>query len=122
MLFHADFGKKINRRLANQIDSTIAAGKMVIEIRRPTSLNNKSRATITVRVPYNRPKLASGLSLRKLSDNNTFISEIMMMIDPYKTCAVALLKCSATRLVVYGNSDEKNSSSKVRPTVCLSIF
>ena len=76
MLFHADFGKKINRRLANKI----AAGKMVTEIRRPTSLSNKSRATITVGVAYNRPKLASGLSLRKLSDNNTFISETMMMI------------------------------------------
>lgn len=80
MLFHADFGNKINRRLANKIDSTIAAGKMVTEIRRPTSLSNKSRATITVGVAYNRPKLASGLSLRKLSDNNTFISETMMMI------------------------------------------
>lgn len=80
MLFHADFGKKINRRLANKIDSTIAAGKMVTEIRRPTSLSNKSRAKITVGVAYNRPKLASGLSLPKLSDNNTFISETMMMI------------------------------------------
>lgn len=53
---------------------------MVTEIRRPTSLSNKSRATITVGVAYNRPKLASGLNLRKLSDNNTFISETMMMI------------------------------------------
>ncbi|GAV17601.1 hypothetical protein [Lacticaseibacillus paracasei] len=53
-------------------------------------MSNKSRATITVGVAYNRPKLASGLSLRKLSDNNTFISETMMMIVVVMMIVVAL--------------------------------
>ncbi|GEL31640.1 hypothetical protein LPA04_21010 [Lacticaseibacillus paracasei subsp. paracasei] len=58
-------------------------------------MSNKSRATITVGVAYNRPKLASGLSLRKLSDNNTFISEIMMMI-------VVALECTQRFNIAFG--------------------